>query len=120
MIIRGGENIYPREIEEVLYQHEGVLEAAVIGVPDEHRGEEVLAIVAPKEGVELDADELREFAAERLAKFKVPQGRRGQGRAAQDADRQDLQGPAARAVRALGERALSGRGRSRPPSALAP
>jgi long-chain acyl-CoA synthetase len=74
MIIRGGENIYPREIEEVLYQAEGVLEVAVIGVPDEHRGEEVLAIVAPKEGAELDADELREFAAERLAKFKVPKG----------------------------------------------
>jgi acyl-CoA synthetase (AMP-forming)/AMP-acid ligase II len=74
MIIRGGENIYPREIEEVLYQAEGVLEVAVIGVPDEHRGEEVLAIVAPKEGAELDAEQLREFAAERLAKFKVPKG----------------------------------------------
>ena len=48
MIIRGGENIYPREIEEVLYAHAGVLECAVIGVPDEVRGEEVLAFVAPK------------------------------------------------------------------------
>jgi long-chain acyl-CoA synthetase len=74
MIIRGGENIYPREIEEVLYQHEGVLEVAVIGVPDDHRGEEVLAIVALKEGVEVESDELREFTAERLAKFKVPKG----------------------------------------------
>ena len=72
MIIRGGENIYPREIEEVLYEHPGVLEAAVIGVPDAHRGEEVLAIVAPKTGAELDPEEVRAFAAERLAAFKVP------------------------------------------------
>jgi long-chain acyl-CoA synthetase len=72
MIIRGGENIYPREIEEVLYEHPGILECAVIGIPDEVRGEEVLAVVAPKEGVELDPDELKEWAAERLAKFKVP------------------------------------------------
>jgi acyl-CoA synthetase (AMP-forming)/AMP-acid ligase II len=72
MIIRGGENIYPREIEEVLYGHAGVLECAVIGVPDEIRGEEVLAVVAPKPGAELDADELEAYAAERLARFKVP------------------------------------------------
>jgi long-chain acyl-CoA synthetase len=72
MIIRGGENIYPREIEEVLYSHPGILECAVIGVPDEVRGEEVLAVVAPKPGVELDGDELRRWAAERLAAFKVP------------------------------------------------
>jgi long-chain acyl-CoA synthetase len=72
MIIRGGENIYPREIEEVLYTHAGVLECAVIGVPDEVRGEEVLAVVAPKPGAELDADQLTVYAAERLAAFKVP------------------------------------------------
>jgi acyl-CoA synthetase (AMP-forming)/AMP-acid ligase II len=72
MIIRGGENIYPREIEEVIYEHGGVLECAVIGVPDEVRGEEVLAIVAPKGGIELDLDELAEFAAARLAKYKLP------------------------------------------------
>ncbi len=72
MIIRGGENIYPREIEEVLYAHAGVLECAVIGIPDEVRGEEVLAVVAPRPGAELDGDELRAFAAERLAAFKVP------------------------------------------------
>ena len=58
MIIRGGENIYPREIEEVIYEHEGVLECAVIGIPDPVRGEEVLAVVVAKEGVSLDADEL--------------------------------------------------------------
>jgi acyl-CoA synthetase (AMP-forming)/AMP-acid ligase II len=72
MIIRGGENIYPREIEEVLYAHGGVLECAVIGIPDKVRGEEVLAVVAPRPGAELDGDELRAFAAERLAAFKVP------------------------------------------------
>jgi long-chain acyl-CoA synthetase len=72
MIIRGGENIYPREIEEVLYGHPGILECAVIGVPDEVRGEEVLAVVAPKPGVELDGEQLRAYAAERLAAFKVP------------------------------------------------
>jgi long-chain acyl-CoA synthetase len=72
MIIRGGENIYPREIEEVLYEHPGVREVAVIGVPDDVRGEEVLAIVAPKPDTELDPDEVREFAAERLARYKVP------------------------------------------------
>ena len=72
MIIRGGENIYPREIEEVLYQHEAVLECAVIGVPDEVRGEEVLAIVAARPGTELDLDQLAAFAAERLAKYKLP------------------------------------------------
>jgi acyl-CoA synthetase (AMP-forming)/AMP-acid ligase II len=72
MIIRGGENIYPREIEEVLYTHAGVLECAVIGVPHEVRGEEVLAVVAPKPGVDLDADDLGAYVAERLAAFKVP------------------------------------------------
>jgi long-chain acyl-CoA synthetase len=72
MIIRGGENIYPREIEEVLYSHPDILECAVIGVPDEVRGEEVLAAVAPKPGAELDGDELRRWTAERLAAFKVP------------------------------------------------
>jgi long-chain acyl-CoA synthetase len=72
MIIRGGENIYPREIEEVLYTHPGVLECAVIGVPDEIRGEEVLAFVAPKPGAELDEEQLKAWAAERLAAFKVP------------------------------------------------
>jgi acyl-CoA synthetase (AMP-forming)/AMP-acid ligase II len=72
MIIRGGENIYPREIEEVLYGFEGVLECAVIGVPHEVRGEEVLAVVAPKPGMTLDLDALAEHTAARLAKYKLP------------------------------------------------
>jgi long-chain acyl-CoA synthetase len=65
-------NIYPREIEEVLYTHPGVIECAVIGIPDEVRGEEVLAVVAPKPGAELDVGELREFAARHPSAFKVP------------------------------------------------
>jgi acyl-CoA synthetase (AMP-forming)/AMP-acid ligase II len=80
MIIRGGENIYPREIEEVIYEHEAVLECAVIGIPDPVRGEEVLAVVVAKDGATLDTDELAAFAAERLtafaaerlAKYKLP------------------------------------------------
>jgi long-chain acyl-CoA synthetase len=72
MIIRGGENIYPREIEEVLYAHGSVLECAVIGVPHEVRGEEVLAIVAAKPGTDLDTDELAEYAAGHLARYKLP------------------------------------------------
>ncbi|HEX6391203.1 MAG TPA: long-chain fatty acid--CoA ligase [Solirubrobacteraceae bacterium] len=72
MIIRGGENIYPREIEEVLYAHGEILECAVIGVPHEVRGEEVLAIVVPKPGTELDPEQLATYAAERLAKYKLP------------------------------------------------
>jgi acyl-CoA synthetase (AMP-forming)/AMP-acid ligase II len=72
MIIRGGENIYPREIEEVLYEHPGVLECAVIGIPHDVRGEEVLAVVAPQPGAELDIEELAEFAKARLARYKLP------------------------------------------------
>ena len=70
MIIRGGENIYPREIEEVIYQHEGVLEVAVIGLPHEVRGEEVLAVVALVSGD--DVAVLEEHCRTRLAPFKVP------------------------------------------------
>ena len=72
MIIRAGENIYPREIEEVIYAFEGVHECAVIGVPDEIRGEEVLALVVPKAGITFDLDALAEHAAERLARYKLP------------------------------------------------
>jgi long-chain acyl-CoA synthetase len=72
LIIRGGMNIYPREIEEVLYQHPKVLEAAVIGIPDELRGEEVKVFVAPKEGVELVASEIESYIEEHLAKYKWP------------------------------------------------
>ncbi|PSL44037.1 long-chain acyl-CoA synthetase [Salsuginibacillus halophilus] len=72
MIIAGGFNIFPREIEEVLYEHEGVQEAAVIGVPDPYRGETVKAFIVPKEDVELTSEEIEAFSRKNLAAFKVP------------------------------------------------
>src|ERR671938_161118 len=70
LIIRGGYNVYPREIEEVLYEHEGVLEAAVVGVPDAAMGEEVGAAVVLKEGQDVSADELKSYVKEQVANYK--------------------------------------------------
>jgi len=72
MIIRGGENIYPREIEEFLYTHPKIQDAKVIGVPDEKYGEEVCAWVQLREGAMLTEEEVRAFCRERIAHFKVP------------------------------------------------
>jgi long-chain acyl-CoA synthetase len=72
LIIRGGMNIYPREIEEVLYGHPDVLEASVVGVPDVARGEEVKAFVALRPEAETTIDDLRAYCRERLARFKCP------------------------------------------------
>ena len=72
MVIRGGFNVYPREIEEVLYAHPAVAEAAVIGVPHPSHGEEIKAILALKQGVAADADEIVEFCKTRLAAYKYP------------------------------------------------
>ncbi len=72
MILRGGFNVYPREVEEVLYRHPAVAEAAVIGVPDERLGEEVKAVVALKPGRHTTADELIAFCKEHVAAFKYP------------------------------------------------
>ena len=72
LIIRGGMNIYPREIEEVLYGHPKVLEAAVIGIPDAMRGEEVKVFVSARVGQELNADEIHSYMQERMAKYKWP------------------------------------------------
>ena len=72
MIIRGGYNIYPREIEEVLYEHPDVLEAAVIGVPHDELGEEVAAAVALKPGAHATPGELRDFVKQRIAAYKYP------------------------------------------------
>jgi long-chain acyl-CoA synthetase len=72
MIIRGGENIYPREIDDVLYQHPAVKDAATIGVPDELYGEEVKAFVVLKDAVTCTEDELMEFCRARLADYKCP------------------------------------------------
>jgi long-chain acyl-CoA synthetase len=72
LVIRGGYNVYPREIEEVLFDHPGVAAAAVIGKPDEKLGQEVLAFVVAKEGVKLTSDELIAHCKERLAAYKYP------------------------------------------------
>ncbi len=72
MIIRGGFNVYPREIEEVLYGHPAVGEVAVIGQKDERLGEEVVAVIAWKPGHQGDADELLAWCRERLASYKMP------------------------------------------------
>jgi fatty-acyl-CoA synthase len=73
MVIRGGENIYPREIEEFLYTHPDILDAQVIGVPDARYGEELCAWVTLREGApELTADGIREFATGKLAHYKIP------------------------------------------------
>lgn len=72
MIIRGGENIAPREIEELLYSHPQIEEAQVIGVPDSKYGEEVAAYIRRKRDSNMTADEVRAFCEQRLARFKVP------------------------------------------------
>ena len=72
LIIRGGYNVYPREVEEALYEHQAVAEAAVVGIPHAELGEEVGAAVALKPGQEATEEELREFARERLAAYKYP------------------------------------------------
>jgi fatty-acyl-CoA synthase len=72
MIIRGGENVYPREIEEYLYTHPDVADVQVVGVPDERYGEEAAAFVIAREGASLDAEALREYCRGRIAHYKVP------------------------------------------------
>jgi long-chain acyl-CoA synthetase len=72
MIIRGGENIYPREIDDVLYTHPAVAAAAVIGVPDELYGEEVAAFVVLKEGEKVSETTLIDHCKQHLADFKCP------------------------------------------------
>jgi acyl-CoA synthetase (AMP-forming)/AMP-acid ligase II len=72
MIVTGGENVYPIEVEEVLAQHPAVAEVTVIGVPDERWGEAVKALVVAAPGAAVDADELIAFARARLAGYKLP------------------------------------------------
>jgi long-chain acyl-CoA synthetase len=72
MIISGGENVYPREVEEVLYKHPAIREAAIIGIPDPYWVEKVHAVVALKEGAQASADELIAFCRERVARYKAP------------------------------------------------
>jgi long-chain acyl-CoA synthetase len=72
MIIRGGENIYPREIDEVLYQHPAVAAAATIGVPDQLYGEEVAAFIVLKDGAKASEKELIDHCLAELADYKCP------------------------------------------------
>ena len=72
LVISGGENVYPAEIEDVLQSHPDVVEAAVVGVPDERWGEVCVAFVVVREGATADGDDLRDHCRERLARFKVP------------------------------------------------
>jgi fatty-acyl-CoA synthase len=72
MIIRGGENIYPKEIEEFIYTHEKVKDVQVIGVPDEQYGEEIMAVIIPKEGETITVDEIKTYVKENMAKHKTP------------------------------------------------
>jgi long-chain acyl-CoA synthetase len=72
LVIRGGYNVYPREIEEVLYSHPAVLEAAVIGIPHEQLGEEVAAAVALKDGADATPEEIRDYVKQRVAAYKYP------------------------------------------------
>ena len=72
MIVRGGENVYPREIEEFLYRHPDVMEVQVIGVPDDRNGEEVMAWIQVQDGAELDADDVKAFCRGQIAHYKIP------------------------------------------------
>lgn len=72
MIIAGGFNIYPREVEEILFEHDGIQEASVIGIPDDYRGETVKAVIVPKQGVTLDKKQLDRYCRKNLAAYKVP------------------------------------------------
>jgi fatty-acyl-CoA synthase len=72
MIIRGGENVYPREIEEFLYTHPKISDVQVIGVPDSRYGEEIMAWIKLKPGQQLDIAELREFCRDQIAHYKIP------------------------------------------------
>jgi len=72
VIKRGGESVFSFEIENCLHQHPGILDAAVVGVPDEQYGERVLACVVPKPGHHLTSEEVRAFCLLNLARFKVP------------------------------------------------
>ena len=72
MIIRGGENIYPKEIEDFIYTHPKVSDVQVIGVPDKDYGEEILAAIILKPGEESSEEEIKKFVLDHMAKHKVP------------------------------------------------
>jgi len=72
MVIRGGENVYPREIEEFLYQHPSVQDVQVVGVPDPKYGEELMAWIITKDGLTIDAEEIREYCRGKISRHKIP------------------------------------------------
>ncbi|NIN01495.1 MAG: AMP-binding protein, partial [candidate division Zixibacteria bacterium] len=72
LVIRGGYNVYPREVEEVLYQIPDIVEAAVFGIPHEDLGEEVAAVVLLKEGAQMDTKTIQDYVKERVAPYKYP------------------------------------------------
>ncbi|PMY01147.1 AMP-binding enzyme, partial [Pseudomonas sp. MPR-R5A] len=72
LIITGGFNVYPAEVEEVIYQHPAVLEVGVYGVPDTYRGEAVKAAIVIKKGATSSAEEIQNWCRERLTRYKVP------------------------------------------------
>ena len=72
LIIRGGENIYPREVEEFLFTHPQIAEAVVFGVPDRHYGEQVVAWIQLKDGATLSEKEVREFCRGKIMHYKIP------------------------------------------------
>jgi len=72
MIIRGGENIYPKEIEEFIYTHPKVKDVQVIGVPDQAMGEEIMACIILKDGEEMEVAEMKQYILDHMAKHKVP------------------------------------------------
>jgi fatty-acyl-CoA synthase len=72
MVIRGGENVYPREIEEFLYTHPQIADVQVIGVPDERYGEELMAWIILRPGASATEDEVREFCKGQIAHYKIP------------------------------------------------
>ena len=72
MVIRGGENIYPREVEEFLFKHPAVADVQVFGVPDPHYGEELCAWIRLKDGADTDEEDIRAFCRDRITHFKFP------------------------------------------------
>jgi fatty-acyl-CoA synthase len=72
MVIRGGENVYPREVEEFLYSHPAIADVQVVGVPDARYGEELMAWIVPREGASIDVSSVREFCQGRIAHYKIP------------------------------------------------
>ncbi|MDX1805740.1 MAG: AMP-binding protein, partial [Paenisporosarcina sp.] len=72
MVIRGGENVYPRELEEFLYQHPSIQDVQVVGVPDPKYGEELMAWIIAKDGVTISAEEIRAYCKGKISHHKIP------------------------------------------------